>query len=358
MIYCLTMMRIFYRCSITFGWMKKSALLLLLVLGFHMLWSNNTSNLPEQRISLDADRLAYRSFLPIMSDMRFPGASDHIESIVLPLKRAGNLIMLEAIIDSIQGNLILDTGSAGFALNRMYFRQGRTVADQVSGGVTGSAGTVSTMRVNNMRIAELSFSRLEATIIDMGHIENARNVKILGFFGLVLFADYEVVIDLQNSVLELHRLNLRGNRVHRPNPPIRHDLLMTAKVNSNVVFIDAVINNSKLTFCLDTGAESNVLGSGLPGRVLNTVDITGRSTLRGAGAQQVEVLYGKMNDFSIERKEIKGMNVIITNLNAMSHFYGIPTHGMLGCEFLEKGTFFINLKQERLGIIFNKEDRK
>lgn len=302
--------------------------------------------------------MSYRLYEPVFSDISDNILQSDKNHIVLPLKRAGNLIMLEAIIDSIQGNLILDTGSAGFALNRMYFRQGRTDATQISGGVTGSAGTVSSMRVNNMRIAEMSFNRLQANIIDMGHIENARNVKILGFFGLVLFADYEVVIDLQNNVLELHRLNLRGNRIQKPNPTIRYDIDMTAKVNAHVLFIDGVINNSKLTFCLDTGAESNVLGSGLPGRVLNTVDITGRSSLRGAGAQQVEVLYGKMNDFSIERRDIKGMNVIITNLNAMSHFYGIPTHGMLGCEFLEKGTFFINLKLERLGIVFNKEDRK
>jgi len=122
-----------------------------------------------------------------------------------------------------------------------------------------------------------------------------------------------------------------------------------------VVFIDAIINKSKLTFCLDTGAESNVLGSELPGKILNTVNIISRSALRGAGAQQAEVLYGIMNQLSIGRKHFDGMHVIITNLSAMSQFYGIPIHGMLGCEFLEKGKFFINLKQERVGIIFNKE---
>ncbi len=336
----------------------KAVLWLFFIAWSGMGWGKMESSATKNDLTKDAGWYGYRQFSPVISEFQASYSGDNTESIVLPLKRAGNLILLEAIVDSIQGNLILDTGSATFALNQMYFRAGRTLAGHVSGGVTGSAGTVSTTRINKLRISDLNYSRVEASIIDMGHIESTRNVKILGFFGLGLFADYEVVIDLKNNVLELHKLNMRGNRVHRPVRPPRYDLQLTAKVASSVVFIDAIISNNRLTFCLDTGAESNVIASGLPGRVLNTIDILGRSTLRGAGNQQVEVLYGKMNDFSIERREIKGMNVIITNLNAMSHFYGIPTHGMLGCEFLEKGTFFINLKQETVGIIFNKEGGK
>jgi hypothetical protein len=286
-------------------------------------------------------------------DIIFAGQDENIYSITLPLKRAGNLILLDAIIDSVPGNLILDTGSAALVLNSIWFREGRRSASFVAGGVTGSAGAVTRGRVNDMQLSGISFHGLDANITDLGHIEQARNVKVLGFFGLSMLRDFEVVVDLNNNFLELHRLDSQGRRINPPQREIRHDISLPVRVESNVMFLDAEIAGRKLTFCLDTGAESNVISSHLPNRVLSTIDIFRRSNLRGAGGQNVEVLYGFMNDFSIEKTVIRGMNIIITNLTAMSQSYGVRIDGMLGCDFFEKGVFYINMRQNRLGIVLN-----
>lgn len=314
----------------------------------------------EQHISIaaspeyTADWTAYRSFSPFLMEDFEASVQESRNLIVIPLKRAGNLILLEAIIDGVSGNLILDSGSSSIVLNSMYFRQGRSVAHMTAGGMTGSTGTLTTVRINNMQMSELIFSRLEANTVDLGHIESARNTKVLGFFGLGLFNDYEIVIDLQNNSLELHRLNLRGNRVTKGRSPARYDMQLPAVIKSNVIFFDVNINKTRLIFCLDTGAESNVLTSTLPNHILSTVDISRRSILRGASGRDVEVLHGILNDLEIGRNNMGGMQVMVMNLNTMSHFYGLHIDGMLGCEFLEKGVFFINLKQEKVGIVFNK----
>lgn len=306
-------------------------------------------------LTSDYHWMGFRSFAPVISDHHENVVNTDKNHIVLPLKRAGNLILLEAIIDGVSGNLILDSGSSSLVLNSMYFRHGQVVASLAAGGVTGTTGTLVTTRINSMQISDMKFNRLEANTVDLGHIESARNIRVLGFFGLGLFNDYEIVLDLQNSVLELHRLNIRGNRMSRVRLPSRFDLQIPATVKSNVLFFSANINRARLTFCLDTGAESNVLTSTLPNHILNTVDINRRSTIRGASGHDVEVLYGLMNNLDIERTDLAGMQVMIMNLNTMSHFYGMQIDGMLGCEFLEKGVFYINLKQERIGIVFYKD---
>ncbi len=286
------------------------------------------------------------------------GYSVHLEfnSIVLPLKRAGNLIMLEAIIDSVQGNLILDTGSSSLVLNSVYFRHGRRT-NLMAGGITGSAGSVGDIMIDNIQISDLSFSNIKATTTDLSHIEKARNVKVLGFFGLGMFKEFEVVVDVKNALLELHRLNYWGKRMDNSNALHQYDIFMPIQVESDVVFVEAVIKRRKLLFCLDTGAESNVLSSSLPSRVLNTVDVYRRANLRGAGTEQVEVLYGFMNDFRIAGGPVMGMNTLVTNLNSMSKYFNLHIHGMLGCEFLEKGVFYINIMKAELGIVFNKEEK-
>jgi hypothetical protein len=280
------------------------------------------------------------------------------ESYTIPLKRAGNLILVEAIVDSIPGNLILDTGSTGMVLNSIYFRQGRKARGYVAGGITGSAGTVTRTKIQNMQISEMFFEDITADVMDLGHIENARNIKVLGFFGLSLISGYESVIDLRNSVLELYRLDNSGNRVIKSNKESSLDIIIPSRTFGGVIFFDAFINDRKLTLCLDSGAEANVLSIHLPDKVLSTVDIFRRSTLRGAGTQQVEVLYGAMSDFSIGNINVRDMNTIITNLNALGDAYAVRIDGMLGCDFLEKGVFYMNLRQNTLGIRFYKEELK
>ena len=283
-----------------------------------------------------------------------PASNEDDDHITLPLKRVGNLILLEAIVDGRRGNLIFDTGSATLVLNSMYFGgESRMLADQVAGGITGSTGTLETARINDLQISGMQFNRLTASLCDLAHIEAARNIRILGFFGLSLFMDYEVVIDLENNILELFRLNFRGNRINRDHSTPRFDIRMPVAVESGVVFIEASINNTLLLFCLDTGAESNVLASTLPSRVLSSVTINRRSALRGAGSQQIEVLHGIMNQFTIDGKNINGMGVLVTNLNTMSNMFGKRINGMLGTEFLEKGVFYINIKRQTLGIVFH-----
>ncbi len=287
-----------------------------------------------------------------------PILANDVQTVVIPLKRAGNLIIMDALIDSVYGNLILDTGAEGIVLNSVYFRQSRKSAGYLAGGITGSVGTVTNSRISQLQISELQLKNLNVNISDLGHIENARNIKILGFFGLNLINDFEVVLDLRNNLLELHRTDKVGNRFNGKSSIQKFDMIFPVIVSSDVLFIEAIINQRKLSFCLDTGAETNVLSSNLPGKVLGTVDIVRRSTLRGVGSQNIEVVYGIMNDFYLGKIPVRGMNTIITNLGAMGGFYKMNIDGMLGCDFFEKGVFQINLKKKAIGINFYKEDKK
>jgi len=279
-------------------------------------------------------------------------------SIVIPLKRAGKLILIEATVDSIKGNLILDTGSMKLVLNSIYFRDGRRMAGSVSGGVTGKVQTVSKNTIRQVRMSEIVWENIEAEIVDLGHLESARNVKILGFYGLSMLKDFEIVIDLQANVLELHRIDNNGDRLNTESIRPSLDLSLPVYNNNGILLIQAKIGKSNYTFCLDTGAESNVLCSSLPDRALNTVSVTRRSSLRGAGSKKVEVYHGIMNDFTLGKHRINGMQTMVTSLKAMSDAYGIEIDGMLGCDFFEQGIVFLDIKNRQMGIQFYKNAKE
>ena len=114
--------------------------------------------------------------------------------------------------------------------------------------------------------------------------------------------------------------------------------------------MQASIGGKSIDFCLDTGAEANVLSSTASKKVLNTVTITRRSGLTGSGGNQVEVLFGTMNDFILAGKPLQPMQTMITGMESLAEAYNYPLGGVLGYDFFEKGIISINLVKKELSL--------
>jgi hypothetical protein len=280
-----------------------------------------------------------------------PADANSFESLTIPLKRAGNLILVDALVDSLEGNLIFDSGSSRVLLNAVYFRQKKKANMQRSGGITGAVTSVGKAEVNKLWISDLEYSELPADVADLGHIEQSRNAKVLGLFGFSLFDGFEVVLDLENSLLELHYLDRNGNRTGNSSPK-SFGLELPLTRHSDVLFVEARMAGRRGLYCIDTGAETNVLSNDLPSKMLNSLTVLRRIQLRGTAKQGTEALLCVMNDFSMMKHDLSGMKALITNLRHMKNAYGIEIDGMLGCDFLEKGVFHFNLVTNKLGINF------
>jgi predicted aspartyl protease len=308
-----------------------------------------------------AEKIPESPAFVINSMLLFPGIAPGeigtmggLESVVIPLKRIGNLFMIEAKIDNEVGNFLFDTGASQLVLNSTYFRKYITLDETEARGITGLTGAIRRTRIKKMQVAGLLYENVIADVTELGHIENRRGVKVLGLFGLSLLKNMEMVIDLSHNELKLYRLDKAGNRIGARNEEFRADLTQKVVEYHNVLFIKARIGGKELDFCLDTGAESNVLNCYAPKKVLNTVTILRRSDMMGVGSGEAEVLYGNLNDFSMGERSIPDMQVIVASLNALAESYGYPIDGMLGYDFFAKGKVCINLVKNELKISFNK----
>lgn len=272
----------------------------------------------------------------------------------IPLKRAGRLFILEATIDGITGNFIFDTGASKLVLNSTYFRNYWTVKGSEAGGVTGTAGTVRRTSVKKLQLAGLSYLNIPADVADLGHIENRRGVKVLGLFGSSMLRDMESVIDLASNQLRLYRLDRSGKRIGAASGSFNADLVTKIQIVQDVVFITAVIGTKELNFCLDTGAESNMLSSSAPKKVMSTVSILRRSDLRGVAGQGSDMLFAALGDFSLGNRKIPGMQALLASMEEMSTFYNFQVDGMLGYDFFEQGIVSLNPITREMRMIFRK----
>jgi len=285
--------------------------------------------------------------------MSFFKLYNDFDSINIPLKRAGRLIMVEANIDGIIGNLIFDTGATGLVLNKTYFRD-HVVNDNLSSkGITGSLDMVEGITVNLLTISDLSFKKVTANLTNLGHIENRRGVKVLGLFGFNLFRGFEIIIDIHNGSLFLHKIDKKGNRVNSKTGFVA-DHTQNIEIKHNIVFLKGVIGGKTLRFCFDTGAETNAISTDAPKAVLKTIIINRKSNLNGAGSQTNQVLFGTMNDFVFGSTQLHNMETILTNLEYLNDAYEGHIDGVLGYNFLIKGIICINFEKNQMGISFTK----
>ncbi len=290
--------------------------------------------------------------LPLLISGRSPEDSSDplgdLQSVTIPLKRAGRLFLIEARIGGQTGNFVFDTGASKLVLNRTYFRKDLMVTDQSASGITGTIEKVDQTRVASIDLPDMHYENILADVVNLGHIENRRGIKILGLFGMNMFRNLEMVIDFQHSELHLYRIDRSGKRT--VTDTLKTDITCPFKEAGGVLMMQASIGGKSIDFCLDTGAEANVLSSTASKKVLNTVTITRRSGLTGSGGNQVEVLFGTMNDFILAGKPLQPMQTMITGMESLAEAYNYPLGGVLGYDFFEKGIISINLVKKELSL--------
>ena len=280
------------------------------------------------------------------------------DSVTIPMKRSGRLFLIEAKVDGETGNLVFDTGANGLVLNSTYFRNYVKTARAYSNGITGTVGSTEQISVGKLEFAGLMYKKLNADLANLGHIENRRNDKILGLIGFSMLRSLEIVIDPINNELKLFRIDKAGNRLNSNRPRFKADYSQKIEGNSNILFLKGTISGKVLNFCFDTGAETNVICSDCNKKIMSTLTITRRTSLKGAGAAGAEVFYGRMNEFSIGNQQIPNMQTIITNLDALSESYGTHIDGILGNSFMKQGIVCINFVNKQFGIRFTKGEEK
>lgn len=279
-------------------------------------------------------------------------------AIRIPLKRVGKLFLIEASIGDQTGNFVFDTGASKLVLNHTYFRKDIWEAEERACGITGGVQKVYQTRVPRLDISDLYFENVLADVINLGHIENQRGVKILGLFGLNLFRNLEMVVDVSRCELMLYRIDKNGKRFGAIADTLQTSLVSRINMAGDVAFVSALMGGKSVNFCLDTGAEANVLSSSCCRKVLDTVTISKLSGLSGSGSSQSEVPYGTMNDFILCGQPLQPMETIIMDLAPLNLAYNYPLGGVLGYDFFKKGIVSINLVRKELSVCLNPTDNR
>jgi predicted aspartyl protease len=275
-----------------------------------------------------------------------PTASWDKEQIIIPLKRAGNLILVEAKTDSIQGNFILDTGAPYLVLNSTYYRDYNAPQLRQTTGVNAPAGDAAKrIEIDSLSISGIHYRNVDADIIPLGQLENKTGTKILGLLGSNLFSTMEMAIDLQHNVMILSHLQNDGQRISKTihsidsliqqTPP---RLQLPFKFCDDKIFLPVTIAGQQMNWILDTGAETNV------------VDAWRRVNLTGATGASQDVLLGIIPELTVGTTVFTMQQTIVTSMSELSETCSLYIDGILGYQFLSQGIFTINFVSKEFSL--------
>lgn len=287
--------------------------------------------------------------LSLICNLSFPQAAvSDVNTIYIPFTLVGQLIMVEASVDTVSGYFMLDTGSEKLVLNKEYFSAGADGRAVAAVGNTGMVSAVMEKPVDSLRIDQLVVRDLDAHLVDLHHIELKKNIRMMGILGYEVYKNFEVFIDFQNKVIVLTRVNRKGMRIDTLAPfEVPYDSL-SFELLHHLIVVEAKINAVKVDLILDSGAELNLIDRKVNRKVLDKFTIIKRVNLVGVGKNEVEVLAGVLNDVQCGNQYSDKMNTLLTSLDDINQSFDVNVQGVLGYEFLKKRRVMINYQKRKL----------
>ena len=262
-------------------------------------------------------------------------------------------IIIEVTIKGIEvireGKFILDTGANGLVLNSKYYTFQSSTNNQAL-GLNGGFNNVETSIIDTMFIDEISFNRVKTDVINLGNIEERKNIRIEGLVGYEILKNFEIQLNYQETFITLSRLNKDGSMID----PMMHTLdkidSFEFQMANFLPVIDVTIKGNIKKMGIDTGAEVNLLNTKKNDDIIDNFIPIRKMDLTGSENLDVEYLGGKLYRVAIGRYKCGGMSTALVNLSSLNNLYKTRLDGILGYNFLAPWVFSINYKKKMLYI--------
>lgn len=293
--------------------------------------------------------------------VRDPIAETEAQQIVIPLKRAGNLFLIEAVVDSIVGDFIFDTGAPYLVLNQNYFRQLLPLSTITASGV-GNSNQATRAQIQSLTFSGVHYRDVEVDLTDLSQIEDSRNFRLLGLLGTNLFTDFHVEVNVVTRQMTLTRLDVSGNPVNTSPDSLvathAPDLCAPFLYCDQKVMMNVTVSGKKLNWMLDTGAETNVADVLSGKKVLNDFIVLRRSSLSGTAGVSQDVLTGILPELSVGKQEFQMQQTIVTSMRELNEACSMYIDGVLGYSFLSQGVYTLNIRKREFCIyLYNSLNR-
>jgi hypothetical protein len=263
---------------------------------------------------------------------------------------AENLIVVDAEINGISGNYLVDTGAQTIVLNRTRFASDdiETVAMDHAppSGVGGIMQDVQGVVGLQLRWGAIQIGDLRGLVTDLAHLEKSIGVPIAGIIGFNVLERFQVHFNYAAGELTLYSLD-DENR-----PIVQSDQgdpaqIMQFEMAAHIPVFPVQIAGFELRMGLDSGAGGAMLFERWQATLAGQYDFIERTELRGGdkNVQMGDVV--RIDSMQLQDIDYADMTFRFNDIAAHSG-NAMPMDGLLGYEFLKTWPTAINFRRREL----------
>jgi predicted aspartyl protease len=159
------------------------------------------------------------------------------------------IIFVEAFLNGQAGTYIIDTGSPVLLLNNSDLNGKPITVNSATGDQT-----IREVDINSFNWAGLKKSNIKAWNIDLSHLEVSFQKEIKGVIGFNIIKDHKLIFDIVNSQVEVVKSLDEDLKA-----AINFKRVIPLQIRNERPYFNVKLGNKNFNFCLDTGAETNIL---------------------------------------------------------------------------------------------------
>lgn len=269
----------------------------------------------------------------------------------IPFRMAGNLILVDVILEGRKSTFIIDSGSPQTILNSKYVNNHPDAKKKFSvGDSQGVSGNISGVNVNKVGNLDFYGTRLiDQNILTMylGHLEEEINDTIYGLIGYDLLHNFDIVLDYNKSKLVLvnpghfkayEKKELDGYRKSETK----------LKMQAHIPVVECRVENYMISLGIDTGAEQNLFDDEWYLKLKSVLKNPEKTSLLGADNKPVEVESGQIASLVIGDEQFQQQETTFSDISHLNEGYKIHIDGLIGYEVLSRNITVLSYKQKKM----------
>jgi len=272
--------------------------------------------------------------------------------IKIPFQLLGKLIMVKVSLDGVDRNFLLDSGSPKVILNSNYLDQPDSLRKTISSskGVNGSVSGMDLHRINQLDFHGIQMKDQEVITMDLSKMEKETEDAIHGLIGYEMIKDYDLLYDYEHLELVLIQPEITAAYL-ADHYPDAEQVVMPLKLEGHIPIVVSEIQNKKIRYGIDCGAETNLLDDDLYESVKGTLRNVEVDTLSGFGSVRKEVRRGDVESTRFGKVMLNDLTTVFSDISHINEGYGMKIDGLIGYEVLSRQPTLISYARKTMTFI-------
>ncbi len=269
----------------------------------------------------------------------------------VPFELADRIIVVQAEINGVAGNYLVDSGAPAIMLNKTRFSSDNLetfeLDHQLPSGAGGEIRNVRAARGLELKWGAIGMQGLSGLVADLSHLEkNLGGIPVMGLIGYNVLERFQVHFDYAAQEISLFSLD-DANKPLLDTGRGEPELTLPFDMMGHIPVLTVRIAGLDLKMGLDSGAAGALLFTKWQEPLRGQYEFIERSELTGGdtNVQMGDVV--RIDSMQLENLNYPDMTFRFNDLAAHGD-HEIPIDGLLGYEFLQTQPVAINFRARQL----------